>query len=48
MRGTALCGDVEVYDEGGINDQHGKYVKKRIVIADLPVCKKCVRKAGAR
>lgn len=43
--GWALCG-AEVQDEDLANHRLSGWTNRRVVIADLPVCKLCARKAG--
>lgn len=44
--GTVLCENLTGWDEDAINAVHRPWIKKRIVLADLPVCKRCIRKTG--
>lgn len=43
--GTTLCGH-DADDEERANDWNARYSKRRVVVADLPVCKLCARKTG--
>jgi hypothetical protein len=44
--GSTLCG-AEAYDEENRNVWMASFGStKRVTVADLPPCKKCVRKAG--
>jgi hypothetical protein len=44
--GTTLC-DADAYDEENRNAWMASFGStKRVTVADLPPCKKCVRKAG--
>lgn len=49
-RGKALCKSgpyhVDVWDEEAINDALSRYRAKLVVVADLPACKLCLRKAA--
>lgn len=48
--GKSLCRPggipVDVYDQAAMDAESERYRFEPVVIADLPVCKKCVRKAG--
>lgn len=49
-RGKSLCKSgeffVDVWDEEAINDALSRYRAKPVVVADLPACKLCARKAA--
>lgn len=48
--GNALCKagpyHVDVWDEEAINDALSRYRAKPVLVADLPACKVCLRKAA--
>lgn len=43
--GTTLCGE-DAYDQERRQYELSRWSDRKVVVADLPVCKKCVRKAS--